>query len=127
MSVATSIPKTAPRGRSHSFVLVAALAAVVALTAWGIATYAVGHEARPTSRGIPTEASVLSGLKPQQRQYVLGIVALTPAQSRATFGTDPVSGDKPRTRSLTAGERRYVRAIASMSSSELAAAFGPGR
>ena len=124
MSVATSIPKTAPRGRSHSFVLVAALAAVVALTAWGIATYAVGHEARPTSPGIPP---VLSGLKPQQRQYVLGIVALTPAQSRAAFGTDPVSGDKPRTRSLTAGERRYVRAIASMSSSELAAAFGPGR
>jgi hypothetical protein len=127
MSVSTSIPKTAPRGRSHSFVLVAALVAVIALAAWAIATYAGGHDARPTSHGIPTEASVLSSLNPHQRQYVLGIVALTPAQSRAAFGTDLVSGDKSWTRSLTPGERRYVQSIASMRSSELAAAFGTGR
>ena len=126
MSVSNSITKTAPRGRSHSFVLVAALAAVIALAAWAIATYGVGHETRPTSRGIPTEASVLSSLTPQQRQYVRGIVALTPAQSRAAFGTDLVV-DNSWTRSLTTGERRYAQAIASMSSSELAAAFGTGK
>ena len=127
MSVSTSITKTDSRGRSRSFALVAALAAVIALAAWAIATYAVRHETRPTSRGIPTEASVLSSLTPQQRQYVRGIVALTPAQSRAAFGTDLVFGDNSWTRSLTAGERRYVQAIASMSSSELAAAFGTRR
>jgi hypothetical protein len=124
MSVSASISKTGPRGRLHPFVLVAAIAAVIALAAWAIATYAVRHETRPTSRGIPTEASVLSNLTPQQRQYVRGIVALTPAESRAAFGTDLPSGDSSWTRSLTAGERRYVQAITSMSSSELAAAFG---
>ena len=124
MSVSTSIPKTAPRGRSHPFVLVVALAAVIAVAAWAIATHTGGHKTRPTNRGIPTEASVLSSLTPQQRQYVLGIVALTPAESRAAFGTDLPSGDHSWTTSLTAGERRYVRAIASMSVSELASAFG---
>ena len=86
MSVSTSIPRTARRGRSHLFI-VAALAAVIAVTAWAIATYAVGSGTRPANHSAPTLASVLSGLTPQQRQYVLGIAALTPAQLHAAFGT----------------------------------------
>jgi hypothetical protein len=58
---------------------------------------------------------------------VLGILALTPAQSRAAFGTDQAPGDNSWMRSLTPSERRYVQAIASMSFSELAAAFGTGK
>lgn len=127
MSIPTSIPQTAPRGRSTRLVISAALVAVIAVVTWAIATHAVGHQTRPTNHGAPTQASVLSTLTPQQRQYVLGILALTPAQSEAAFGTDPRSGESSWTRSLTPGERRYVRAIASMSPSELAAAFGTGK
>jgi hypothetical protein len=63
------------------------LAVVVAVSAWAIATYAVGSSSRSADSGAPTEQSVLSKLTPQQRQYVLGLVALTPAQMRAAFGT----------------------------------------
>jgi hypothetical protein len=83
MSVSTSIPKTAARGRSHPFVIVAVLAAVIAVAAWAVATYSGAHRVRPTNHGGATQASVLSTLTPQQRQYVLGIVALTPTQLRA--------------------------------------------
>ena len=93
MSVSTSIPQTARRGRSGRLVIFAALAAVIAVAAWAIATYAVGSGSRSTGHGAPTQASVLSSLTPQQRQYVLGIVALTPAQLRAAFGTDRPSGE----------------------------------
>jgi hypothetical protein len=123
MSATTSIPQTAQRGRSQRLVIVAALtAAVIAVVVWAIATYAVGSDSRTTN---PTQASALSGLTAQEREYVLGIVALTPAQVRAAFGTDRPSGS--RAGSLTSHERRYARAIASMSRSQQAAAFGTGK
>ena len=70
---------------------------------------------------------MLGGLTTLERQYVVGILSLTPAQLRAAFGTDRPSGDTSWMRSLTPKERRYVRSISSMSSSELAAAFGNGK
>jgi hypothetical protein len=124
MSVSTSVSHAARRGRFQRLVTVAALAAVIAVIAWAIAASGPGSGARPANRGAPPQASVLSGLTPQQREYVLGIVALTPAELRAAFGTDRPSGDSSWTGSLTPGQRRYVQAIASMSFSELAAAFG---
>jgi hypothetical protein len=127
MSVSTSIPQTARLGRSTRLVIVAAVVAVIAMVAWAIATYAAGPSSRPTRHTTPTQASMLSSLSPQERQYVLGIVALTPAQLRAAFGTDQPSGVRSRMRSLTPRERRYVQAIASMNSSELAAAFGTAK
>jgi hypothetical protein len=48
----------------------------------------VKHAGRNTP---PTLASVLSSLTPQQRQYVLGIASLSPAQLAAAFGTGQVS------------------------------------
>jgi hypothetical protein len=87
MSVSTSVSQVARRGRSHRLMIVVVLAVVGALAAWAIATYAVGSGSRSADSGAPTEQSVLSKLTPQQRQYVLGIVALSPAQMRAAFGT----------------------------------------
>jgi hypothetical protein len=124
MSVSTSISHTAKLGRSHRPVVVAALAVVIAVAAWAIVTYAIGSGTRTTSGGTPAQASVLSGLTPKQRQYVLGIVALTPAQLRAAFGTDWSTSDSGGLASLTPAERRYVQAIAGMSRSKQAAAFG---
>ena len=92
MSVSTSIPQTARRGRSHYFVIAAALVAVIVVVAWAIATYAVAG--RPAAqRPAATQASALAVLTPQERQYVLGIVSLTPAQLRAAFGTDRPTSD----------------------------------
>jgi hypothetical protein len=127
MSVSTSIPRTARPARSTRLVIVAAVAAVIVAVAWAIATYAASSGSRATNHGTPTQASVLSVLTPQQRQYVLGIAAMSPAQLQAAFGTVQPSANGASMRSLTPRERRYVRALASMSSSELAAAFGTGR
>jgi hypothetical protein len=124
MSVSTSISQTAKLGRSHRPVVVAALAVVIAVAAWAIVTYAIGSGTRATSGGTPAQASVLSGLTPKQRQYVLGIVALTPAHLRAAFGTGWSTSDSGGLASLTPAERRYVQAIAGMSVSKQAAAFG---
>ena len=87
MSVTTSISQATRRGRSHQLMIVAAIVAAIGVVAWAIATYAVGSGTPTAHSGTPTEQSVLSKLTPQQRQYVLGIVALTPAQMRAAFGT----------------------------------------
>lgn len=127
MSVSTPISQTARPGRSTRLIIAAAVVAVIAVVAWAIATHAAGSGSRPTNRGTPTQGSTLSGLTPQQRQYVLGIVALTPAQLRAAYGTDQPSGDSSWVRSRTPTERRYVQAIASMSYSQLAAAFGTAK
>ena len=127
MSVSTSIPQTARLGRFTRLVIVAAVAAVIVVVAWAIATSAAGPSSRPTKHTGPTQASVLGGLTTLERQYVVGILSLTPAQLRAAFGTDRPSGDTSWMRSLTPKERRYVRSISSMSSSELAAAFGNGK
>ena len=124
MSVSTSIPQTAKLGRSHRAILVAALAVVIAVAAWAIVTYAIGSSTRPTSGSTPAQASVLSGLTAKERQYVLGIVALTPTQLRAAFGTEWSSTGSGGLASLTPAERRYVQAIAGMSRSKQAAAFG---
>lgn len=127
MSVSTSIPRTARLGRSHRLVLVVALAAVIAVAAWAIAMNVSGSSHRQVRTRVPTQASVLASLTPQERRYVVGIMSLTPAQLRAAFGTDKLSIDNSTPTSLTANERRYTRAIASMSPSQLAAAFGTGK
>jgi hypothetical protein len=127
MSVSTSIPKSARLGRFDRLVIVSALAAVIAVVAWAIATYAAGA-GRPSAHGaVATQAPVLAHLTPQERQYVIGIVSLTPAQFSAAFGTDRPTSDSSGGASLTPREHRYVQAIASMSRAQQAAAFGAGK
>jgi hypothetical protein len=97
MSISTSIPRTARLGRSHRLVLVAALAAVIAVAAWAIAMNVSGSSNRQVRTGVLTRASMLGSLTPQERQYVVGILSLTPAQLRAAFGTDkPFAGPSAR-------------------------------
>jgi hypothetical protein len=68
--------------------VVIVLAALIGVIAWAIATYASGSGS--TNHQAPTPASVLSTLTTQQRQYVLGLAVLSPAQLAAAFGTGPV-------------------------------------
>jgi hypothetical protein len=127
MTVSTSIPQVARPGGGRRVLIVAVLTMVIAVTAWAVATYAVGSGTRSTTHGGPSLASALSDLTPQQRHYVLGIAAMTTAQQRAAFGTDRPSGESSGLASLTPKERQYVQAIAAMSGAEQSAAFGTGR
>jgi hypothetical protein len=87
MSTSTSIPKTVRVRRSHVLAVLLAMLAVLVTAAWAIGTNATGSATRPTRSSGPTEASVLQSLTPRERQYVLGIMSLTPAQLSAAFGT----------------------------------------
>lgn len=124
MSISSSIPRTVGRRRSHQLAVVTAIAAVLALTAWAIATYAVGSGRPPARHAASTQASVLAGLPPKERQYVLGIVSLAPAQLRAAFGTDRPTRDSFAGAPLTSRERQYAAEIAALTPVQLWAAFG---
>jgi hypothetical protein len=83
----TSLPQTIRRGRSHRVVLIPVLAAVIAVIAWAVATYAVGSGTSSSRHDASTPASVLSGLTPEQRQYVQAIASMSFAELAAAFGT----------------------------------------
>jgi hypothetical protein len=87
MSASTSLPQTARRGRFHRLVLIPVLAAVIAVIAWAVATYAVGSGTSSTRRDASIPASVLSGLTPEQRHYVQAIASMSFAELAAAFGT----------------------------------------
>jgi Nickel responsive protein SCO4226-like len=124
MSISTSIPTTAGRRRFHPLAAITAIAAVIALTAWAIAAYAVNSSTRSVSASAPTQVSVLRQLTPAEREYVLGVISMSPAQVHAAFGTTPPRAVASRLRSLTPAERRYVLGIASLTPLQLWAAFG---
>ena len=142
MSVLTSIPKPAGLRHSHRFAAIAAAFAAIALAAWAIASHVIGPGPRSARSGVPTEASVLRSLTPQERQYAQGILSMTPAQLQAAFGTSatsvtgarsgsttkPVGPSEPSPasvlRSHTLRERQYVLGILSLTPAQFKAAFG---
>jgi hypothetical protein len=143
MSISTSIPKTAARRRFHPLAAITAIAAVIALATWAIATYAFDSATRSVPSSAPTQPSALRQLTPAGREYVLGIMSMTPVEVSAAFGTSPTSGQNGQgsasgaqavrataptvasvLRSLTPRERRYVRRIMALTPTELWAGFG---
>jgi hypothetical protein len=140
MSISTPIPKTAGRRRSHPLAAITAVVAVIALTAWAVATYAVDSATRSVRSSVPTQASLLRDLSPAGREYVSGIMSMPPVEVSAAFGTSPTSAQGRHSgggstgsgaptlasvlRSLTPSERRYVLGIASLTPLQLWAAFG---
>jgi hypothetical protein len=87
MSTSTSIPKTVQFRRSHVLAVLVAVLVLFAAAAWAIGTHVAGSATQQPRASTPTETSVLQSLTPRQRQYVLGIMSLTPAQVSAAFGT----------------------------------------
>jgi hypothetical protein len=142
MSISTSIPKTAGRRRSRPLAAIAAIAVMVALTSWAIATRVVHSGTRSVRSSAPAQASVLRSLTPQERQYVLGIESMTPVEVAAAFnasepsvptrnggsGAHALRSGAPTLdsvlRSLTPRERRYVLGITSLTPLQIWAAFG---
>ena len=140
MSISTTIPKTARRWRPRPLAAITAIAAVLALAAWAITTYAVDSGTRSIRSDAPSQSAVLRSLTTAGREYVVGITSMTPVEASAAFGTSPASvagrdnGARPVRstaptlaavlRSLTPRERRYVLGIASLTPLQLWAAFG---
>ena len=92
MSVSTSVLKPAGLRQSPHLAAIAAVISVIALfAAAGIATRATESGTRPARASVPTQTSVLRSLTHRERQYVLGILSLTPAKFQAAFGTGPTS------------------------------------
>jgi hypothetical protein len=128
MSVSTSILQSAPSRRSHRLaVVLVVVAALIAAAAWAIATYAVDSGGRSAAHRAQTRVSAPTGSARQDRQYVSGIVSLDPAELGAAFGAYPRAVDSYSPASPLPKQRRYPEAIAAMSRSQQAAAFGTGK
>jgi hypothetical protein len=86
--------------------------------------YLDGITSRPSVVEQPAvvSSSVLSSLSPNARRYVESITSMSPAQLRATFGTDGV--DAIDALGLSPKAEQYVRAITSMTPAQLKATFG---
>jgi hypothetical protein len=91
VSISTSIPKPAGRRRSHSLIAIAAVVALFALATWSVATYVLDSGTGSVRSSVPTQTSMLRSLTPQERQYVVGVLSLTPTELKAAFGTSPTS------------------------------------
>ncbi len=87
MSVSTSIPGTSRLGRSRPFVWIAAVAVVVAVAAWAVASYVVVSPGRSARQSVATQTFVPASLTPQERQYVRSIAAMSYQQLAAAFGS----------------------------------------
>jgi hypothetical protein len=127
MSSSTHMSSTRARlVRSQFLVIVSVLAVVFAAAALATAAYAVGSGRSAAQHSSSATASPMSGVSPGARQYVLGIVSLTPAQVRAAFGTGPRSGRHSASESMTLAARRYVLGIVALTPAQVRAAFGTG-
>jgi hypothetical protein len=125
MSVSTSIPGTSRLGRSRPFVWIAAVAVVVAVAAWAVASYVVVSRSPSARQSVATQTFVPASLTPQERQYVRSIAAMSYQQLAAAFGFDARAA--ALLASLPPRERRYVQSVSALTPRQVAAAFGSGR
>ncbi len=97
MSVSTSIPKGGRMAPARLLVLILATAAVIAAAAWAVGSYVLDTGSRPgrpavsspasVRPAIPSVASIVRSLTPQERRYVQGMARLSDKQIAAAFGT----------------------------------------
>jgi hypothetical protein len=120
MNASTSVPTTIQLRPTRLAGLLVAAAAVAAVVTWALLVFAVNQGTENAQRDISSSDAVLSSLTTQQRQYVEGVMALSPAELAATYGTG--RGDVVST--LDPEIRRFVEGIASMSPEQIAAGYG---
>jgi cation transport ATPase len=127
------VPATIEIRRSRLLGLVVGVAAAAAAITWAVSTFAVDTTTTTSQQNVQTTEEVLSSLAPGSRSYVESVMALTPAQLRATFGTSPgVASSRAPTGaevlgSLTPEARRWVEAISKLTPAQVKATFGTGR
>ena len=120
MNATTSVPTTIQLRPTRLAGLMVAAAAVAAVVTWALLVFAVNQGTENAQRDISSSDAVLSSLTTQQRQYVEGVMALSPAELAATYGTG--RGDVVST--LSPEVRRFVEGISSMSPEQIAAGYG---
>ena len=139
MNASTTAPLTVQIGRGRLFALIVGVAAVAAAITWAVTSGVNSGRSQatpiaPASTGVlsmpipPTgylnavKTRSLADLTPRERQYVTSLIALTPAELKATFGTghaDPIAA-----LGLTPEDAQSVRAITSLTPAQLVAGFG---
>lgn len=84
MSISGSRPRTTPVGSSRRLIVAIAIAALIAIAVWAIASRLVGQ---PVRHATAKDTSVLRSLTPEQQRYVRAISSLSYEQLAAAFGT----------------------------------------
>ena len=87
MNATTSVPTTIQLRPTRLAGLMVAAAAVAAVVTWALLVFAVNQGTENAQRDIASNDAVLSSLTTQQRQYVEGVMALSPAELAAAYGT----------------------------------------
>jgi hypothetical protein len=121
MSVSTPVSKTARVGRPRWLVL-PAVAAVIAIAVWAVASSVTGSGSQPGRQSVATPATPAPGrasLIREERRYVESLGAVTLAQLNAQQGI-PMPAPAPTV--LIREQRRFVEGLAAMSLAQLSAA-----
>ena len=87
MSVSTPIANTRRLARGHAVALLVAVIVAIGVGAWALTTNLSGSGTHPAQSARPANASVLRPLTPQARNYVQGIMSMSPQQIQAAYGT----------------------------------------
>ena len=130
MHSTATVPNHVTLKRSTLSLLLGAAVVATATITWGlIAT--VDSESSGPAPATPTNSEILDGLSPSAREYVEGIMAMTPEQLAAAYGYGPLPAPATPTNSeildgLSPSAREYVEGIMAMTPEQLAAAYGYG-
>ncbi len=93
MNASAPIPTTIHLRPSRLLGIIVAVAALAAAITWALLVFAVDSGSQSAQPAVRTSEDVLAGLSPRARQYVEGIMALTPAQLAAGFGTGSITDE----------------------------------
>jgi hypothetical protein len=112
-----------------SLLLAAAVVATATITGGLIAT--VDSETSGPAPATRSNSEILDGLSPSSREYVEGVMNMTPEQLAAAYGYGPIPVPATPTNTeildgLSPSSREYVEGVMNMTPEQLAAAYGYG-
>jgi hypothetical protein len=119
VNTAASLPTTVHIQRRHLVSLIVAIAVLTAAVTWTLVSVTSSHRPAQAQTSSRTTEQVLASLGPAARRRIEAVMALTPLQRAATYGTRPLDALQLDPRS-----RQYVEAIVALTPEQLAAGFG---
>ena len=126
-NTATAPKRVTLKPSTLSLLLAAAVVATATVT-WGlIATVdSQGSGPAPATR---SNSEILDGLSPSAREYVEGVMNMTPEQLAAAYGYGPIPAPATPTNTeildgLSPSSREYVEGVMNMTPEQLAATYG---
>ena len=130
MHSTATVPNHVTMRRSTLSLLLGAAVVATATLTWGLVATVDSESASPTL-ATPSTTEILDRLSPRAREYVEGIMSMTPEQLAAAYGHGPISAPAMPTSTetldrLSPRAREYVEGIMNMTPEQLAAAYGYG-